>query len=117
MEKKKHGIEKEGAAHIEKNLDSAAGEMPKPQENIVTADAGAAVVEEEPIPITKQLEEALAQKTAEASANWDKCCRSGQTGELSRVQRERKSSLFGNESCCKFFQQSTDGWRCPYDGR
>jgi molecular chaperone GrpE len=101
MEKKKHGIEKEGAAHIEKNLDSAAGEMPKPQENIVTADAGAAVVEEEPIPITKQLEEALAQKTAEASANWDKYLRERADLEnyRKRVQREKEELLkFGNES-------------------
>ena len=101
MEKKKHGIEKEGAAHIEKNLDSAAGEMPKPQENIVTADAGAAVVEEEPIPITKQLEEALAQKTAEASANWDKYLRERADLEnyRKRVQREKEELLkYGNES-------------------
>ena len=101
MEKKKPGIEKEGAAHIEKYLDSAAGEMPKPQENIVTADAGAAVVEEEPIPITKQLEDALAQKTAEASANWDKYLRERADLEnyRKRVQREKEELLkYGNES-------------------
>src|SRR5512135_930623 len=101
MEKKKHGIEKEGAAHIGKNLDLAASEESKPQEINVTADAGAAVMEEEPLSITKQLEEALAQKTAEASANWDKYLRERADLEnyRKRVQREKEELLkYGNES-------------------
>jgi molecular chaperone GrpE len=101
MEKKKHGIEKEGAAHIEKKLDTAAGEEMKPQENNEAADAGAAVVEEEPLSETKQLEEALAQKTAEASANWDKYLRERADLEnyRKRVQREKEELLkYGNES-------------------
>ena len=101
MEKKKHGIEKEGAAHIEKNLDTATGEEMNPQGNYVAADAGAAVVEEGPLCVTKQLEEALAQKTAEASANWDKYLRERADLEnyRKRVQREKEELLkFGNES-------------------
>ena len=101
MEKKKYGIEKEGAAHIEKTFDPAAGEEPELQENSVTADTGAAVVEEEPLSITKQLEEALAQKTAEASANWDKYLRERADLEnyRKRVQREKEELLkYGNES-------------------
>jgi molecular chaperone GrpE len=101
MEKKKHGIEKEGAAHIEKNLDTAAGEEMKPQENNVAADAEAAVVEEGALSVTKQLEEALAQKTAEASANWDKYLRERADLEnyRKRVQREKEELLkYGNES-------------------
>ena len=101
MEKKKHGIEKEGAAHIEKNFDPAVGEEPRPQENIVTADAAAAAIEEEPLSMVKQLEEALAQKTAEASANWDKYLRERADLEnyRKRVQREKEELLkYGNES-------------------
>jgi molecular chaperone GrpE len=101
MEKKKHGIEKEGAAHIEKNLDTAAGEEMKPQENNVAADAEADVVEEGSLSVTKQLEEALAQKAAEASANWDKYLRERADLEnyRKRVQREKEELLkYGNES-------------------
>lgn len=101
MEKKKHGIEKEGAAHIQKNFDPAAEEEQMTQENIVTSDAGAAVVEEEPLSKIKQLEEALAQKTAEASANWDKYLRERADLEnyRKRVQREKEELLkYGNES-------------------
>ena len=101
MEKKKHGIEKEGAAHIEKTFDPAAGEELKSQENSITADAGAVLIEEEPLSITKQLEEALAQKSAEASANWDKYLRERADLEnyRKRVQREKEELLkYGNES-------------------
>jgi molecular chaperone GrpE len=101
VDKKKQGIEKEGAAHIEKTMDTAVMEEPKSQANSEAVEAGAAGVAGEPLSLTQQLEEALAQKTAEASANWDKYLRERADLEnyRKRVQRDKEELLkYGNES-------------------
>ena len=98
MEKKKHGIEKEDASHREKGLkdnsaltDSEAveGAGMKTGDNI--SEGAAAAAHEEPGDRVKSLEEALAQKEAEAAANWDKFVRERADLEnlRKRMQREK----------------------------
>ncbi len=105
MERKRHGAEKQGAAHIEINVEAAAGEEStghvSGEETHAVPDAGTAVAGQEPVSEIKQLEEALAQKEAESSANWDKYLRERADLEnyRKRVQREKEELLkYGNES-------------------
>ncbi len=102
MERKRHGAEKQGAANIE-NVEAAAGEESKEH---VGGEGFHAVPDtgspgEEPCSEIKQLEEALLQKEAESSANWDKYLRERADLEnyRKRVQREKEDLLkYGNES-------------------
>jgi molecular chaperone GrpE len=104
VERKRHGAEKQGTAHIEKNVEVAAGEESMGhvggEETHAVPDSGTAVAGLEPVSEIKQLEEALAQK-AESSANWDKYLRERADLEnyRKRVQREKEELLkYGNES-------------------
>lgn len=108
MEKKKHGIEKEDASHREKGLkdnsaltDSEAVEGAGMKTGDNVSEGAAAAAHEEPGDRVKSLEEALAQKEAEAAANWDKFVRERADLEnlRKRMQREKEDLLkYGNES-------------------
>lgn len=105
MEKKKYGIEEEGATHIEKNMGAEAGKDAQVRESGEAAQAASAAgtpgAEEDPVSKIARLEEALAQKEAESSANWDKFLRERADLEnyRKRVQKEKEELLkYGNES-------------------
>lgn len=104
MEKKKHGIEEEGATHIEKNMGTESREDAQVCESVEGAQAAPAAGmtgAEDLVSRIKLLEEALAQKEAESSANWDKFLRERADLEnyRKRVQKEKEELLkYGNES-------------------
>jgi molecular chaperone GrpE len=105
VDKKKHGNEKEGATHIEKNMGVEAVEEAQVWESGESAQAApsaaTAGAEEDLASKVKLLEEALAQKEAESSANWDKFLRERADLEnyRKRVQKEKEELLkYGNES-------------------
>jgi molecular chaperone GrpE len=105
MEKKKHGIVEEGATHIEKNIGAVTGKNAQVRESGEGAQAastsGMPGAEEDPASKIARLEEALAQKEAESSANWDKYLRERADLEnyRKRVQKEKEELLkYGNES-------------------
>ncbi len=112
MERKQHGIGKEDASYREKEQrhvsvkgDSEKEEGARMQKNedapetVLAGETPAA--EEAAVDRVKELKEALAQKEAEAAANWDKFVRERADLEnyRKRVQREKEDLLkYGNES-------------------
>lgn len=112
MERKHHGIGKEDVPHREKEHaevstkaasgSEESGRMAKDQEISGTESVGGTVSAEEGVADRiKQLEEALAQKEAEAAANWDKFLRERADLEnyRKRAQREKEELLkYGNEA-------------------
>jgi molecular chaperone GrpE len=101
VERKRPGVEKQDAAHIEKNVEAAAGEELKGHVDGAEGTPGVSDAGQEPVSEVRQLEEALAQKEAESSANWDKYLRERADLEnyRKRVQREKEELLkYGNES-------------------